>query len=312
MVNLFLSVKKHPMKNKWYATDIAFFFYGTIVGLIISGIDSSCNFSLNNISVFETILSGFFGFIAFQIRQNQCLRSYMDAWFKNLRRISEDPYREYERDTIIKFLKIIITAQTVYSVDRNNPDTWFLNDNYIAFLCLEEALITRNDLQGHRMFIWKEESYYQSRYQQLLLLNVYAGINTYIVPLEFLQRKKTEFIEFLDSKQLKLKQQMDQHGYFKNEWINALLNNSDGEEFLLCEQDGNIVDGIGKVKTDSVQERSLEPCERKVYKLFFDWIRSAKDNGKEIALLEQISPDPDFPTNWRNQIDNKIKTLRGV
>ena len=299
------------MKNKWYSNDIAFFLYGTFFGIIFSGFDSNFKFSFGNISSVEVILSGFFGFITFQIRHNHSFKSYMDSWFRNLRRISEDPYKEYERETIINFLKMIINAETVYTVDRNNPDTWFLNDNYIAFLCLEEELIRENSLQGNRLFIWKEECYYQSRYQQLLLLNVYAGIKTYIAPIEFLQKKKNDYLSFLNSKDPNLKEQMDNFSHFKNEWINMLFREPDGEEFLLCERNGSLNDGIGKEKSNVITERHLELCERISYKLFFDWIRSIKENGKEVALLVPISPDVDFPTHWKTQIENKIRTLKG-
>jgi hypothetical protein len=304
-------MKWHKIKE-WCTTDIASFLWATLSGLVLSAFDLSGHWNLKNISLLDTILSGFFGFVVFQINHNRMLRSDLNRWFKSLRRISEDPYREYDRDTITRFLQLVSHTSVVYSVDRNNPDTWFLNDNYIAFLCLEEALIRNEQLRAYRMFIWKEECFRQSRYQQLLLLNVYAGVNTYIVPLEFLQRKRGDFLGFLTTKNRNIIENLNRQSPYERRWVDMLLSNPDGEEFLLCEQNGTL-SGIGKVKIDSVKERNLQPVERECYKFFFEWIQSITDeNGNEIFLLNPMRPDPDFPTYWREQIEEKLNKIRGL
>lgn len=304
-------------KTPWYISYIRLI--ATIVGFLVFFIfggfgrneQQKIIWDIQNLNPWEYVMGLFVGYAFGQIFYDhffkKTLKDFLDLWFRNLRS-TRHSYHDYNPETISKFLNLVVGANEVYSIDRNDPDAWFFNDNYITFLSLQEALVRDKNTDIHRLFIWRRENFFQSRYQQLLILNVYAGIKTYIVPYEFLEDRVAKFSPWLNSKgNASLIEGVNREHPKKAEWLKYIFGDPDGEEFLLCFYNGGDSRGIGKVKDNHVKDRELTPIEREGYKLFFDWfLEITTSNGQFFSQVHKIDPNHDFLSKWKKQLEGII------
>jgi hypothetical protein len=261
----------------------------------------------------DFILGGFvtlFNYLWTKI--NQIKKNINDRFYVIERLLSKD-YKKYDSGLIAKFIRLTKDAQEIYSLDRSTPDIWYLNDNWMAFLCFEELLIRKKNIQGYRLFIWEEKCYGMPRYQQFLLLNVCAGINTYIVPLEILSKNMDNFKSSLDEDN---KRFFDKFDGGLDQWSKEISENPDGIEFLLTVSEKRDLDG--DVKSQNAQnsiicEQAMSDNEKKVYKLFFDWIKiKFKKDNEELALLNVIDLNANFTDDWSKYINERVKKLNNL
>jgi len=281
-----------------------------IIALIITlGIH---HWKITEISFVESALNFFFAFIIYQVSENhQIRREFIDIIrerYETLRRVPLK-YEELKSETIRKFIERNNGAQKVFSIDRMDPDSWFFNDNYLTFLTLQARRIKEssamNPYEAHRILIWRRDVYNDSRNKQIIMMNSYAGVKTYLIPSEFIERKMNQFERYLGGKGIDLTT-LPQKMRMKDDWLNWLIRR---EEFLLAESDTMII-GMGKKEeSEMITDKDLLQIEGQVYKRFFDWlIESTIRDGKIISLvnLDDISASDTF---FLEKVESRITKI---
>ncbi|MBU4444665.1 hypothetical protein KJ656_06235, partial [bacterium] len=247
-----------------------------------------------------------------QVSENhQIRREFIDIIRKRYETLRRVPlkYEELKSETIRKFIERNNGAQRVFSIDRMDPDSWFFNDNYITFLTLQAKRIkessTKNPYEAHRILIWRKDLYNDSRNKQIIMMNSYAGVKTYLIPSEFIERRMNQLPEYLNKKSIDLSI-LPQKMRMKDDWLKWLIKR---EEFLLVERDTTII-GMGKKEEAGViTDEDLGEIEGKVYKYFFDWLiefTSGDDKIISLVNLDNISAVDSF---FLERVETKITEI---
>jgi len=241
-----------------------------------------------------TIINGIIVFLIYIFRENLRIKAdftnTLERNIAKLRRIP-DPYERFSSETLRKFIEITGKSKSIWTIDRTNPDAWFLNENLLCFLTIQSDIIRKRGLQAHRIFIAQSDDYKKERYKQLLILNVYLGIDTYLIPKNWVTQKTKEIAEFLNNQHANLVN--DDNFRIQNEqgsdWINYLCLY---EEFLLyVDSSTNGLDGIAKVERVpyQIQHRDLFPIEESVYFNFLKkLIELTKKDNKILSKLDFV------------------------
>lgn len=267
-----------------------------------------------------TVINGIISALYYIYRENTRIKSDFNETLKeniaNLRRIP-DPYEEFSSETLREFIEITAKSKKMWTIDRTNPDAWFLNENLICFLTIQSDRIRRGELEAHRIFIVDNDSYKKERYKQLLILNVYLGICVYLIPKSWLLKKVSNIGDFLNQQFPDLARNEDfiiQKNYPKD-WINYLCLE---EEFLLYENSAGELDGIGKeikrTSYEKIKSRKLFPIEEIVYKKFIDYLihLTTDKNGSILSRLDFSKISTADETWWRQCSSHIEETINNV
>jgi len=285
-----------------------------IVGLIIAlGIH---HWKVAEISFVESALSFFFAFNIYQLSENhQIRRAFVDVIkekYETLRRVPLK-YQELNPGTISKFIERNNGAQKIFSIDRNDPDTWFFNDNYVTFLILQGNRIREssatNPYEAHRILIWRKDRYNDSRNKQIIMLNSYEGVKTYLIPSEFIEGRMNQFSEYLKGKGIDLST-LPRRMRMGNDWLHWLMNR---EEFLLAEKVTTLI-GMGKKEEEGIiTDEDLGETEGHVCKYFFNWLIESTRKGGNIVSLVDLSDVSAADPFFLEKVEEKItKTIQEV